>query len=370
MGLLRILLAICVFCTHTRKLGSLHWLDGDLAVESFFVVSGFYMQLVLSTQYTKAALGDRWVSIFYTARYCRLLPMYVLGGLLALLTSLLRPSSRLTQMWADLWALPNTLENLCAKVFLSMTNATMVFQDVIMFLALDNGRVHWTPGLDNAANSLWQGLVVPQAWSLGIELSFYMLAPYLLNRRDSVLIALSLSSVVLKVAAVAVFQLTDPWTYRFFPFELGYFLLGAIAYRKRQALALVLPERWGKYLAYLIAAAIAASYIPMPLATVVYPSLLAAVLPFLFRATSGIRLDRMVGALSYPFYIFHLLAISFAESIGRRWWAGTAYDVTWLAFGIALVLSVIGLALETRYFEPWRSSLSSKQAAYLPVRSA
>ena len=57
MGLLRLLLALCVFCGHSRGLGGLSWLAANIAVECFFVISGFYMQLILSSKYTRHRLG-------------------------------------------------------------------------------------------------------------------------------------------------------------------------------------------------------------------------------------------------------------------------------------------------------------------------
>src|SRR5947209_1529056 len=82
MGVLRILLAVCVFCGHSRAIGDLPWLPSGLAVEAFFVISGFYMQLVLSTRYTKEKLGKAWKFQFYKARYFRLLPIYLIGSFL------------------------------------------------------------------------------------------------------------------------------------------------------------------------------------------------------------------------------------------------------------------------------------------------
>ncbi len=46
---------------------------------AIFVISGFYMQLVLQTRYNRATLGRAWVARFYAARYFRLLPAYAAG---------------------------------------------------------------------------------------------------------------------------------------------------------------------------------------------------------------------------------------------------------------------------------------------------
>jgi peptidoglycan/LPS O-acetylase OafA/YrhL len=118
VGLLRILLAISVFCAHSRPLGSLRWLSGDLAVESFFVISGFYMQLILSTKYTKERLGNTWVWQFYKARYLRLLPVYWVGCLLALGSALIWPQLSPFPVWTYLQTLVNSPGNLLFKAYL------------------------------------------------------------------------------------------------------------------------------------------------------------------------------------------------------------------------------------------------------------
>ena len=48
MGILRLLLAITVFCYHTGLLSSLGMttIDGRAAVFCFFAISGFYMEMV------------------------------------------------------------------------------------------------------------------------------------------------------------------------------------------------------------------------------------------------------------------------------------------------------------------------------------
>src|SRR5437764_1109421 len=77
MGSLRILLAIGICFAHATGVGaSLHWMFEYTAVYVFFVISGFYMQMVLSTRYTPERLGDAWVRQFYLARYLRLFPAY------------------------------------------------------------------------------------------------------------------------------------------------------------------------------------------------------------------------------------------------------------------------------------------------------
>lgn len=48
MGILRVFFALCVIAFHC---GSSYLLSPELAVECFFVISGFYMSLILNEKY-------------------------------------------------------------------------------------------------------------------------------------------------------------------------------------------------------------------------------------------------------------------------------------------------------------------------------
>ncbi len=362
MGLLRILLAICVFCAHSRSLGNLRWLGGGLAVELFFVISGFYMQLVLSTKYTRARLGNSWIFQFYEARYFRLLPIYLLGCLFVISAILIRPSSGPLEIWRFVWNLSATPGNLLFKLFLYFTNATMICQDWTMFFAAHGGQVHWSGNFWNSEIPLWQGLAIPPAWSLGLELSFYLIAPCLLNLRSRWLILCAVCGLSIKVLMIRALHLGDPWAYRFFPFELGYFLLGALAYRYRSSVNRLVPKHVEKYwfCVYLLVVGFAAVRVPLPLPTLAYPVALACALPFVFRVTSELKADRLIGELSYPFYIFHWFALALATFATQHWWRGSVASTAWIGLGLTLVLSAFGLALELRFIEPLRVRLAER----------
>jgi len=52
MGLLRIILAIAVLVAHSGNLFGLKLTGGTVAVEVFFIISGFYMTMILDKKYT------------------------------------------------------------------------------------------------------------------------------------------------------------------------------------------------------------------------------------------------------------------------------------------------------------------------------
>jgi peptidoglycan/LPS O-acetylase OafA/YrhL len=279
--------------------------------------------------------------------------------LIVTVAGLVLPTSTPFSIWRYLWGLPNTAGNFLFKMFLCFTNTTIFCQDITMFFAVHNGLIHWSDNFRNSDVLLYRGLTVPPAWSLGIELNFYFIAPYLLRLRSHWLLIASCFCLAVKIIAVKALHLGDPWTYRFFPFELGYFLLGALAFRYRHSLDGIVPKHIAKYCVYPLVIVFAAVRVPVPLPTLVYPIALACILPFLFGTTSGLKTDRLIGELSYPFYIFHYFLLGCARFIAGHLLHTSEYSVAWIGLSVTLPLSVIALALETHFIEPWRGRLAA-----------
>ena len=73
MGLLRLLLAVSIILTHSFPLFGYKELDGIRAVEGFFVISGFYMALILNEKYTGK---NRSYFLYLSNRLVRIYPVY------------------------------------------------------------------------------------------------------------------------------------------------------------------------------------------------------------------------------------------------------------------------------------------------------
>ena len=73
--------------------------------------------------------------------------------------------------------------------------------------------------------------LLPQAWSVSLELMFYAIAPFLVRRHILFLLAIVIGCFVLQTIAYEFGLKGEPWGYRFFVFELSRFMLGALAYR-------------------------------------------------------------------------------------------------------------------------------------------
>jgi len=90
-------------------------------------------------------------------------------------------------------------------------------------------------------------LFVPQAWSLSIELLFYLLVPFIVNWRLRYLSGLFLVTFVLREIAYHHGLHGDPWSVRFFPFEVSYFLVGLLSYLLSRRFELQTNARWRGY---------------------------------------------------------------------------------------------------------------------------
>ncbi|MCH6025160.1 hypothetical protein MMA33_24360, partial [Salmonella enterica] len=82
---------------------------------------------------------------------------------------------------------------------------------------IDQGALAFTGSFARSDVPLYQGLLVPQAWTLGVEMSFYLIAPFVLHSPRRLLVLLAASLALRAVLIASGIGLSDPWTYRFFP---------------------------------------------------------------------------------------------------------------------------------------------------------
>ncbi|CAB3842167.1 hypothetical protein LMG26841_01508 [Achromobacter dolens] len=304
MGMLRTLLALSVVLDHLGG-GATDWLvGGRLAVQLFYVISGFLISYVLTaTDHYRDAPGR-----FYANRALRLYPIYLAVAVLTLLAYAVGGEG----FWRVYDGLP-----LAATLFLALSNLLILGQDWLMFFGIDHGALAFTGSFARSDVPLYQGLLVPQAWTLGVEMSFYLIAPFVLHSPRRLLVLLA-ASLALRVALIASgIGLSDPWTYRFFPTELALFLAGSLSHQ------MLLPrwQAWSRRVAWLpeLGTGLLTLYVlvhfsigmPHTLRDGLAVLLFAALLPLAFLFQARHRLDKAIGELSYPIYIGHALVILF-----------------------------------------------------------
>ena len=149
MGILRTLLALSVVLDHLGGGATNQLVGGRLAVQLFYVISGFLISYVLTgTDRYQGATGH-----FYANRLLRLFPVY--GGRCA------DPGRSRRRRW-QLFRLYDDLP-LSARLFLILSNLFIVGQDWLMFFGIEHSSLLFTGSFAHSDVPLYQGLLVPQA---------------------------------------------------------------------------------------------------------------------------------------------------------------------------------------------------------------
>ncbi len=300
MGLIRTALAIAVVWAHCSGAGEVVFAVGRSAVQLFYMISGFLIAHVLATN-----PRYRDPLVFYASRALRLYPIYAAVAVLSLL--IFRGGNH--PFFETYQRLPPS-----ADLLLIAANALIIGLDWLNFLTVVDGHVAFT---STSSLTLDAGVIIPPAWTLGVEISFYALAPFIL-RRTAVMVALLVLSVLVRAATISLgVGLADPWTYRFFPSELALFLCGALCQRyllpawTRFTAARGSWHAPGLATAVILAAFVLQPLIPLPdaIAIPLFYALFLLLLPLAFLYQNASPADRAIGDLSYPIYLCHMLCV-------------------------------------------------------------
>lgn len=321
MGLLRFLLALSVILAHAGKLFGFEFVGGRIAVETFFMISGFYITLILNEKYIKANSSYK---LFITNRFLRLYPLYWVALILTFICATVIPNYATHSYMGNLgsWATYGKSLSFSSSVFLALTNIFIFFQDLICYLGLNlkSGLFYFTSNFQETADpKVYTFLLIPQAWSISLELMFYLIAPFIVKRKYIVIIALVIASAALKTYCLGHGLNNDPWVYRFFPFELMFFLLGALSYYLYRRIKDVKVPKYiyPALLVFISVFTICFSFISVTFFTYrIYIVSVFLSMPFLFNYTKKFKLDKFIGELSYPIYITHMLVFNTAKAIG------------------------------------------------------
>ena len=314
MGVIRFLLAVSVVFAHANSRFSL--VGGQVAVQAFYIISGFYMSLILNEKYIGANGSYK---LFITNRFLRLYPVYWSVLLLTIIFAVV-------VYFFNVGSGPNALGSFIAYfgtmkissiAFLIFTNVFLFFQDMVMFLGLDtsNGSLFFTSNFRETNPQLYNFHFIPQAWTIGVELTFYLIAPFLVRSKLKFIILFILLSISLRFILYHYGLRHDPWSYRFFPTELVFFILGNVSYKmyvkfKQKDFSLLV----GKLaLVAIIGFTMVYNQFSIPFKYYGYMSLFFCSLPFIFILTKKWKMDSYIGELSYPIYISHIFVFTCLE---------------------------------------------------------
>ena len=353
MGLFRYLLAATVVWTHAHNPSAPGFLNAGIAVTSFFMISGFYMGLVLETKY-----GSN-TRVFYLSRFLRIYPIYYLTLVFAL--TLLVAASLWQGNWADrLSFYAHAWEgghNLLVGLLL-LVQVVLVGIDLPCLLSYTDTGVHLLP-LAGAFEGilLERMLFLPQAWTIGFEVLFYLGVPWIRRWKTKTILIVALSSFTLKIflRCLGSDGETSKWEYQFFPPQLVFFLLGFLAHRHRHWVSgHISPARLRTGLLLIIGMFFAWPHLPAIGTDLVWWGLVFFSIPGLFQATRFSRVDAFLGSLSYPLYLVHI-PIRWLL-LGPSGSYGATLSPIHLLLASTLASIVLAVVFENR-LESWRARL-------------
>ncbi|MEP4379717.1 MAG: acyltransferase [Alphaproteobacteria bacterium] len=377
MGTVRSFLALSVAIGHWGPFFGVVLINAQIAVLLFFLISGFYMSMIINEQYRHI---DRWRRKFILNRILRIYPTYYV--VLALMIVQFTVNNV-----ENVFTIPSDDMDAGQRVLFMILNITLVGEDIISGLI---------PAYDSVQSSL-----IPQSWTLGSEFLFYFLAPFLVlatpRKYRAIVAALALSSLALRLA---IFQFpeeifrfltgqagvseqisrrlvaSDPGRYRFIPTTLVMFLMGYFSYliyaRLRDSDT---ARNVGKLLFILVIAAgvyyiVGFGELDSPLyiadkdSGLVWSLYLFALVatPFIFLATKNSRLDDFIGALSFPIYISHIFVKQF---IGGNWHRISAVrptenEMAIMVFLLTIALSILLVYIVERPIDSYRRRVSQR----------
>ena len=316
MGLLRLLLAYSVVYMHYGRLPGSGLLYGSAVVLGFFIISGFYMSLVLTETYC----GSDRIRLFYTNRFLRVLPAYfVVLCIAATSIFVLRANPYMSlHEYSSTFASYSFLQ----KLFIILPNIAIFGQDLQFLFYFDGQTAKVAQGTTESFKYPFNYLFVPQAWSIAIELGFYVLAPFLVRWSSRNLVAITLASLGMRCVLAYYGLPNDPWLYRFFPTSICFFILGMLSYRIYRAKADFWSTPaigWTCTLIIIMIPLFQNLWSPVVsgIAPELFPDghlflwLAPLLLPGVFALTKNWTLDRAIGELSYPLYLVHYIVYEY-----------------------------------------------------------
>ncbi|MBX2994652.1 MAG: acyltransferase [Bdellovibrionaceae bacterium] len=188
-GTFRYILAVCVVITHVYPM---KFQIGIFAVIGFFMISGYVMGHLVS-RYRSAGQ----IQYFYIDRLLRILPQYLLYLLL----------TQVSLFFIKFWFFSG---------YFSPDFSLPAF--VLNILLIPVNYFFWLPEIEKY-------LLIPQAWSLGLEEQFYLIFPLIFVSPWFRRISVILSMIVFAIGATEVLA-PEIWTYRLLPGVFFIFILG------------------------------------------------------------------------------------------------------------------------------------------------
>lgn len=344
MGYIRTLLALIVIISHTQPFFNFNFLGGKIAVQCFYIISGFYMSLILNEKYIGI---NQSYKLYMTNRLIRLYPIYWTMLLLIIISSILYGIVTNGNSYGALNIFKDNYDTLSISslFILTFSNVFIFLQDILLFfeINLKNGLFFFQPKFDIKSLNGFDFSLIPQAWTVALELSFYIIAPFIVKRKSLVIFFLLTLSISIKFLLHNKFGLNHtPWVFRFFPSELSYFLLGIFSYKisKYGKINLLNPIFNKLIFTSIIIVIIFFDKIMFNFKNQLFFILFFISIPFIFELSKKSKIDRYIGDLSYTLYISHLFIITIVNKLNS----------VFINKGITVILLSLIISITLKYF--------------------
>lgn len=359
LGIIRFFLASCVIIFHlSAQIPHI----GLLAVNFFYVISGYLITLILNETYSFK------IREFSINRFLRLYPTYYFIALIAVAFSII-PISGTTSIGFH----KNT-----TGIYQPLDLIANIF--IFPFALINDASITSVPWLDSMVFGGYRFRWLSTSWSVAVELVCYMLLFIFVARRLSFALLSMIASVAFQAMVIHYNQniLINYNTVMaaLMPFSLGSTAYFLCRYLERHALRIQVSNRNQIYLLMLVLIAFLVNWFfaSKSYGAEIFTSPLYYVNTFIAFASVIIfhnvnphgrlgSLSKVLGDLSYPIFLCHFLCAYIAWQILGRPEQKLGWDTFFLAYPMSLALGYCTIKLIDRPIQRIRNKVRPKKEA-------
>ena len=250
------------------------------------------------------------------------MPTYWLLSFIALLIALYYYHiGRSSVLFFDFKDFPSS-SSFFTYLYIFISNIIVWGQDAALFLHISPEKGIPQLSLFSFAEQypMLRFMLIPVAWSISTEFSFYIIAPHILRDRKSIVHTLFIVSILSNILTNYLGLNDSNWRFRFFPSTLVFFLTGYYAYLLYKYLIKRKPCKTYRYPILIVSLIIITVILRTDCSYVIHITILLIngllIIPYLFYSFKDYKADRNIGEISYPLYLIHPIFIGINELAG------------------------------------------------------